>query len=208
LNHPIIILGGGGHAKVLIDTLHLNSQQILGITDSDPNKTGQSLLGVPVIGGDDVIAEYPTETIYLVNGLGSVRVNRHRVALYDHFKQDGYTFASVIHPSAIVASDVALSEGVQIMAGAVIQTGSRIGRNAIINTRAVVDHDCLIGDHAHIAPGATLSGGVDVGENAHIGAGATLIQQLRIGRNSLVAAGAVVIRDVPEGVTVAGVPAR
>lgn len=204
----MIILGAGGHAKVLIDILRLRSVEMFGLTDAEPSKRGQSVMGVPVIGGDEVVARYSSTTTHLVNGLGSVCGDHRRHVLFERFKGEGYTFANVIHPSAIIATDTALSEGVQILAGAVVQSGCTIGKNCIINTGAVVEHDCQIGDHAHVAPSATLSGGVHVGENAHIGAGSTVIQQIRIGRNSLVGAGAVVISDVKEGVTVAGVPAR
>lgn len=208
MSDPIIILGAGGHAKVLIDALRLLSVEILGLTDADPGKRSQLLLDVPVIGSDEEIMKSPGGTIFLVNGVGSVCVNPRRRQLFEHFKSKGYRFACVVHPTAIIAIDVILSEGVQIMAGAVVQTGCHIGINAVINTGCIVDHDCHIGDHAHISPGATLSGGVRVGENAHVGTGATVIQGIQIGRNSLVAAGAVVIRDVPDGATVAGVPAK
>lgn len=208
MNYPVIILGAGGHAKVLIDALRLQSIELLGIADTDIGKRGLSLMGVPVIGGDEEVMAYPVEAICLVNGVGSVRVNPLRRQLFEHFKNKGYRFANVIHPSAIIAIDVVLSEGAQIMAGTVIQTGCHIGINAVINTGSVVDHDCHIGDHVHISPGATLSGGVSVGENAHIGTGATVIQGIQIGHNSLVAAGAVVISDVPNGVIVAGIPAK
>lgn len=208
MNCPVIILGAGGHAKVLIDALRLQSIEILGIADADPNKTCQLLLGVPVLGDDDEVMKYPVDSIRLVNGVGSVRVNPRRRQLFEHFKSKGYRFASVVHPSAIIAIDVVLSEGAQIMAGVVVQAGCHVGINAVINTGSVVDHDCRVGDHAHIAPGVTLSGGVRVGGAAHIGAGATVIQGIQIGLNSLVAAGAVVIRDVRDGATVAGVPAK
>lgn len=193
---------------MLIDTLRLQSIELLGIADADPDKKGQLLLGVPVLGGDEEVMKYPVETIRLVNGIGSVRVNPLRRNLFEHFKSAGYRFASLAHPSAIIAGDVVLSEGSQIMAGAVVQVGCHVGINAVINTGSVVDHDCHIGNHAHIAPGATLSGGVVVGENSHVGTGATVIQRIRIGRNSLVAAGAAVICDVADGATVIGVPAR
>ena len=208
MNCPLIILGAGGHAKVLIDALRQQSIELLGITDADTDKKGQFLFDVTVIGGDEEVMKYPIETIKLINGMGSVRVNPRRRQLFEHFKSKGYSFASVVHSSAIIAGDVILSEGVQIMAGAIIQAGCHVGTNAVINTGVVVDHDCHIGDHAHIAPGVTLSGGVSVGENTHVGTGATVIQGIKIGRNSLIAAGAVVIRNVPDDETVVGVPAK
>lgn len=205
---PLIVLGAGGHARVLVDALIGTGSDLRGLTDADPAKAGGTILGVPVLGGDEEVHNFAPETVRLVNGLGSVRVSGHRSRLYEGFKKRGYTFAQVVHASAIVAADVGLSEGAQVMAGAVVQTGSRIGENAIINTRAAVDHDCIIGNHAHISPGATLCGNVEIGDSSHIGAGATVIQGVRIGRNCQVAAGAVVIRDIPDGATVMGIPAK
>ena len=98
-----------------------------------------------------------------MNGVGSARSTANRQDVYDRFTREGYCFATVIHPSAIVAPEVQIKDGVQIMAGAILQPGSRIGSNAIVNTGAIVDHDCIVGEHAHIAPGAVLSGGVHVG---------------------------------------------
>ncbi len=205
---PVIILGAGGHAKVLIDALRLQSVEILGIVDVDPNKKGLELMGVSIIGSDEDVMKYDSQKIRLINGIGSVRVGSLRRQLFEIFKCQGYHFEKVIHPSAIIANEVILSEGAQVMAGAIIQTGSQICMNAIINTGSLVDHDCEIGSHAHISPGAVLSGRVVVGENSHIGTGAVIIQGVRVGSNSLVAAGAVVIRDMSSNVTVAGVPAR
>jgi UDP-perosamine 4-acetyltransferase len=208
LKRPLIVLGAGGHAKVLIFALQKQSAEILGVTDLDAGKKHQLWCGVPIIGGDEAVMTYSGEMIYLVNGVGSVRTGSQRRELFERFNGLGYQFASVIHPSAIMAADVVCAEGVQIMAGAMIQVGSFIGENAVINTGAIVDHDCQIGAHAHISTGAVLCGGIQVGEGAHIGAGATVIQGIRIGNNSLVAAGAVVVRDVPDGMTVMGVPAK
>lgn len=205
---PVIILGAGGHAKVLIDSLLAGAAIIAGIVDPDPALVGAKILGIPVLGGDGVVNEFPPSEIQLVNGLGSVGLPAKRQRLFEEFKIMGYTFATVVHPSTVVASDVELGEGAQVMAGAVIQPGSRIGCNVIVNTRASVDHDCIIGDHVHIAPGVTISGGVSVGACSHIGTGATLIQGISIGSGCLIAAGAVVINNIDDGARVRGVPAR
>jgi len=205
---PLIILGAGGHAKVLVDTLLSAGRVTYGLTDADSAKAHISILGVPVIGGDEQVLTFAPETVRLINGLGSVRVTSMRRQLFDKFKCKGYSFEQVVHASAVLASGVVLDEGVQIMAGVVLQTGCHIGTNVIINTRATVDHDCVIANHVHISPGAILCGNVQVGEGSHIGAGATVIQGVRIGSNCMVAAGAVVIRDIPDGVTVIGIPAK
>lgn len=208
MTHPRIIIGAGGHAKVLIEALLLSRTQVAGILDPNPETHGKRVLGVPVIGNDDVLFRYDPAEVRCVNGIGSVRVPRHRCEVFLRLLGKGYSFVSVIHPSAVIASDAVIGEGAQIMAGVVIQPGCVIGRNTIINTRASVDHDCVIGDHAHIAPGVTLSGEVRIGEGAHIGTAATVIQGVQIGSNSLIGAGALVIRDVPSHAKVMGVPAK
>lgn len=208
MNKPVIVLGAGGHAKVLIQTLLLNDINIIGILDHKDIEMGRKVMGISIIGTDDSVLRYSTQDILLVNGLGSVKSMVAREKLFAEMKRQGYMFTAVIHPSAIIASDVTFGEGVQIMAGAIVQPGCYVGDNSLINTRVAVDHDCHIGDHVHIAPGATLSGGVSVGSETHIGTGATIIQGIGIGRQCLVAAGSVVIHDVPDGQIVMGVPAR
>lgn len=208
MTRPVIVLGAGGHAKVLIDALQVLSVNIIGATDPDPKKIGTSILNIPVIGTDEAVMEYSQEEILLVNGLGSIRQPGVRTQLFAHFKKRGYSFASVIHPAATLAAGAKLGEGVQIMAGAIVQTGCRIGDNSILNTGAAVDHDCIIGDHVHLAPRVTLSGGVEIGAGVHVGTGAIIIQGIKIGSHTLIGAGALVVRSVPENVTAMGVPAR
>ncbi len=205
MSAPVIIIGAGGHAKVVVDALRRSGRDILGLVDNDPEKVGATVLGVPVIGGDDAIEKHTPADVNLAIGLGLVR---QRQALFSAFKESGYAFAKVIHPAAVVADNARIGEGAQIMAGAIIQPDAIIGDNVIINTRASVDHDCVIGDHVHIAPGATLAGGVWIGEGSMIGVGATLLENVRIGDNCIIAGGATVIGDVPANITVAGVPAK
>jgi UDP-perosamine 4-acetyltransferase len=165
-------------------------------------------LGVANLGDDTVILGYAFDKVRLVNGVGSIDSTARHRAVFEGFVEKGYSFENVIHPSAVVSLDVYLGEGVQIMAGAVLQPGIRLGDNVIVNTGARVDHDCQVDSHAHIAPGATLSGHIHIGSGAHIGTGATIIQGVTIGAGCIVGAGAVVVDDVPEGITVVGVPAR
>ena len=208
MNKPVIVLGAGGHAKVIVEALRRSSITIIGLTDILPEKKGASLSGAPVIGDDSAVLGYSPEDVLLANGIGSIGLPEERRRIFEGFKEKGYMFASVLHPSAVVSSDVLVSEGAQVMAGAVIQPGCVIGRNAIINTSASIDHDAVIGDHVHIAPGATISGAVRVGSGTHIGAGATVIQGITIGSGCVVGAGSLVIRDVAGNSTVMGAPAK
>ncbi len=205
---PVILLGAGGHAKVLLDILLEQNVEIIGIAEKDGTDKSAGVYGVPVIGSDSDVERYSPDTIELVNGIGSIgsTVLRHRI--YEKFKQQGYRFRQVVHPTAIVSRRAELCEGVQVMAGAVINIGTRVGENSIINTRASVDHDCVIAAHVHIAPGVTLSGGVSVGDGSHIGTGAAVVQGVEIGANVIVGAGAIVLKNVYDGRTVCGVPAN
>ena len=204
----MLLMGGGGHAKVLLDTLKLSGAQVLGVVDSNPKLKGQRLLEVEIIGGEDILDQFPGDQVLLVNGIGSVQQPGNRKALYERFVELGYEFASVTHPSSVIAKDVKLGRGVQIMAGAVIQPGCSIDSNTIVNTRAVIDHDCVLGAHVHIAPGVTISGNVKVGKQTHIGTGANIIQGVNIGENSLIGAGSLVTSNLPSGVVAYGVPAK
>lgn len=196
---PIIVLGGGGHARVIIDALLACNAAIKGLVDPALVACETGAFGVRVLGGDEVLEGIDPADVQLANGIGSTQSTERRRARFEHFLRLGFAFATVIHPSATLARDLRLAEGAQIMAGAVLQSGTTLGRNALVNTRASLDHDCLIGDHVHVAPGATLSGGVIVGDGTHIGSGAVVIQGVRIGRGCLIGAGAVVLKDVPDG---------
>jgi UDP-perosamine 4-acetyltransferase len=208
LGKPVLVLGAGGHARVLIDVLSQSSSRILGITDPDSKLWGHNLMGVPILGNDDKIVDYSPQDVVLVNALGSVSTTKARAKLYDFFKAKGYGFETVIHPKAIIAPHVGLAEGVQVLAGAIINTGVSIGVNTIVNTGAVVEHDCLIGSHVHIATGSRLAGNVNVGNGTHIGIGSTIIQNLTLGENCLIAAGAVVVTSCKAGAVMMGVPAK
>jgi len=206
VNLPVIIVGGGGHATVALEVLRCMSRDVVGYLSPVASKDGCG--GIAFLGDDDEIRHYSSEKVCLVNGVGSVKSQNNRVKVFNKFKRLGYDFATVVHPSAVVASDVKLGEGCQVMAGVVLQPGVCCGENVVVNTKAGVDHHCSIGAHSHLSVGATLSGHVCVGERAHLGVGCIVIQGVTIGREAVVGAGSVVIRDVPDFLTVVGVPAR
>ena len=204
----VIVIGAGGHARVLLDVLARGGIAVAGLTDADPAKHGKLLGGVRILGADGVLDGHPPASTVLVNALGSTESMAMRQAVFERFKAAGYGFLTVAHPSALIASDTVLGEGAQVMAGAIIQSGARIGANSIVNTGAQVDHDCVIGSHVHLSPGSILSGTVTVADGTHVGTAASVVQGLRVGRGCLVAAGAVVTENVADGERVAGVPAR
>ena len=204
----VILIGAGGHARVLLDALALNQVAVLGLTDADQGKHGQLLEGSRVLGDDSVLERFAPQTTLLVNALGSTDTMRPREQAYERLRARGYRFMTVVHPSAVVAKSAQLGEGVQLMAGAIVQPGASVGDNSLVNTGAQLDHDCVVGRHVHVAPGATLSGAVRVGNASHIGTGATVVQRITIGARCLIAAGAVVTADVADAERVAGVPAR
>jgi UDP-perosamine 4-acetyltransferase len=205
---PVIILGAGGHAKVLLEVLRVRGRRVTGVTSIEAGGKGDLFCGVPVLGGDEALANFTPQQIELVNGIGFIGGPNRRRQAFERGKSAGFVFATLVHPSAIVAADVQAGEGAQIMAGAVIQPGVRVGIDSIINTRAGVDHDCQIGAHAHIAPGATLCGNVTVGDSSLVGAGTTVLQGLTIGENCLIAAGALLRSNAENGTVLLGVPAR
>ncbi|MBB5149732.1 acetyltransferase [Ureibacillus thermosphaericus] len=205
MNKPIIILGNGGHASVLTEILLSQNRKIIGFTAPDME---ENQFQIPYLGNDETILQYDSNKVELVLGIGSISVSNHRRRLFELFTNKQYTFANVIHPSAIIAPSVKLGQGVQIMAGAIIQTNSFVADNTIVNTGAKIDHDCGIGAHVHLAPGTTLSGEVKIGEGTHVGTGATIIQGITIGNHCLIGAGAVVIHNIKHGVKAVGVPAK
>lgn len=201
---PIVILGAGGHGKVLAAALLRANQSVLGFIDTDPALTGRKILGLPVLGGEEKLSP----GMRLVNGIGSVGRPAKRREIFERLKERGFSFLTVIDPSAIIGPEIELSEGAQILAGAVLQPGVFIGRNSIVNTRASLDHDVTLGAHVHVAPGAVLSGDVRVGDEVHIGTGACVKQGVRIGQGTVIGVGAAVIADVAQDSLLAGVPAK
>jgi len=194
----VILLGAGGHAKVLLDALRLAGVQVKGVVD--PVLAGSSTLwrAIPIIGNDDDLLKLNPDQVILVNGTGSLPSSSLRHRLFNRFTEAGFQFMNVIHPSALIGAGVELGEGVQVMAGAIIQADTAIGSNSIINTGALVDHDCVIGPDVHLAPGVVVSGGVTIGEGAHVGTGSSIIQGISIGAGAIVGAGTVVVKDVRE----------
>ena len=195
--NKVILYGGSGHAKVILDCIEAGGGVVLGVFDDNPNL--KDLLGVPVL-GPYYSGSLPEEP--LIVAVGNNRI-RHRIAATVR-----HGFGTAIHPSALFSRYAAVGTGSVVLHYAVIQAGATVGKHCIINTAATVDHDCWLGDFVHISPNAALSGNVEVGEGTHIGTGASVTPGVRIGKWCVVGAGAVVVRDVPDYSVAVGVPAR
>lgn len=204
-----VVIGSGSHARVVLDAALLLDIGVEGLLDTRPARWGMQVMGVKIIGDDSLLPDLAAKGVsHFIMGVGAVGDNRARRGIYELACGTGLDPLSVVHPSAVRASGVAIGAGTFVAAGAVLGVGTSIGEDVIVNTGAVVDHDCIISDHAHVAPSACLSGSVRVGEMAHVGAGAIVIQGRNVGPGAVVGAGAVVINDIDDWTTVAGVPAR
>ena len=202
----LILLGAGGHATVLAEILQAAGATLLGL--AGPQRPTHGLLAALPYLGDDGAIDHDPATVRLVNGLGSSADTGARAALFRRFHDAGYRFAEVRHPTAVISPSARTGEGLQALAGSLINSEARLGDDVLVNSRAVVEHHCEIGDHGHIASGAILCGDCRLGAGVHVGAGAVLKQGVRVGEGAVIAAGAVVIDDVPTHALVAGVPAR
>jgi sugar O-acyltransferase (sialic acid O-acetyltransferase NeuD family) len=202
----IFVFGASGHAKVVIDMIeHQGLYMITFLVDDDPDMKGVEVYGYSVIGGKEALLAWRGE---LSCGIVAIGSNSARMKVAKWLAEHGFGLVTVVHPSAQLARGVTVGLGSVIMAGAVINSDARIADNVIINTKASIDHDCHVKDGVHIAPGALLCGNVTVGEGSFVCAGATVTPNLKIGEHSVIGAGSTVIRDVPDGVTVVGSPAR
>ncbi len=197
----VLVIGAGGHAKVVLSALMEAKADVAGIYDDDPFKLGTEVLGVPVLGAIGELRS--VKGVVGVIGVGD-NATRRRIAA----QLPGTEWLTVVHPMAFVDESASLGLGTVVFAGAVIQPGARIGRHCIINTGATVDHDCVIGDFCHIAPGCNLGGAVTLAEGVFMGIGSVAIQNVSVGAWSTVGAGAAVVTYLPDRVVAVGVPAR
>lgn len=193
MSSKLYLYGAGGHAKVVAEIAELNGYRDIVFCEDEPRKS--ELLGYKVV-------EAPEEHEPCLLAIGNNSV-RKKLAMSLSNK-----FATLIHPKTNISKRSRIGKGTVIMAGVTINAEATIGEHCIVNTNASVDHDCEIGDYVHLSPNVALAGNVTIGEGTHIGIGACIIQGIKIGKWCTVGAGAVVIRDVFDGATVVGNPAR
>ena len=204
----VYLFGAGGHARVVADILASQSGRwkLAGFVDDRPESAGKEIFGSPVILGQDFLSDdqFGPETEVIV----TIGDNAARRRIGELLAMRDLRFATAVHPSAQIGSDVEIGPGTVVMANAVINAGARIGKHVIVNTAATIDHDSVVEDFAHIAPGAHLAGHVSVGQGVLFGVGSSAIPGVSIGAGSVIGAGSAVMKSIPADVTAVGVPAR
>lgn len=197
--HNLIIIGAGGHAKVVVDIAIANKYNILGFLDDNSNT--DKLFSFHKLGSVSDAPKFSNSAQFII-AIGNNEIRKSMAQKYD------LNFATLIHPTAVIGSQVQIEKGSVVMPMAVINANTKIGKHCIINTAAVIEHDNTIGDYSHISPNATLCGTVNVGKMCHIGATATVINNTNICSNCIIGAGAVVTRDINDSGTYVGVPIK
>jgi sugar O-acyltransferase (sialic acid O-acetyltransferase NeuD family) len=203
----VLIIGAGGHGRVVLDILRAQGQyRPIGFLDADPSLTGQIISGLEVLGPVNLLHKLKSQKVKgAIVGIGD---NNARLRYAKLVMEQGLELINAIHPSAVVSQTAILGRNIVIAPGAVVGTDARIADSVIVNTSAVIDHECEICQGTHICPAAALAGRVRIGVATFVGLGSRIIQCLKIGDGCVIGAGAVVIRDVEDGATVVGVPAR
>lgn len=199
----LLIIGASGHGKVIAD-IAIKMKRWDTIEFLDDNESIKDCLGCKVIGRTADALKYRNEADIFV----AVGNNHTRQKIQEKLEAEGFNIPVLIHPSAIIGTDVQIEKGTVLMAGVVINSSSKIGRGCIINTGVTIDHDNNIEDFVHISPGANLAGTVRIGKNSWVGIGSVISNNISITNDCIIGAGAVVIRDITLPGTYVGVPAR
>lgn len=203
MNKRLIIIGAGGHGKVIAD-IALKNNQYNEICFLDDIKVSEKCMGFNVIGKVNDVYDYINDyDIFVAIGDSNIREK-----LIRDLKQQGAAIPTLIHPNAVIAKNVSIGLGTVVMAGAIINPDTTIGEGCIINTSSSIDHDCVIKDYVHISVGVHLAGNILVNEHTWVGIGACIKNNTSISERVIIGAGAVVVNNIEEKGTYIGVPAR
>ncbi len=188
----IILIGGGGHCKAVIDIIEQEDLfNIIGIIDK-PEFLGKSVLGYPVIGNDLELNDFARRCKNALITIGQIRSPTPRIDLFNMVLKLGFTLPSVISPRAYISKHAIVGQGSVIMHDVMINADAKIGNNCIINSKAIIEHDTIIKDHCHISTGSIINGGVIVGSGSFIGSGAITKESIVLSENSFIKAGSLV----------------
>ena len=189
---PIILIGGGGHCKSVIDVIELEGKyKIAGIIDK-PVMVGKSILGYKVIGSDDDLVDLFKKYKYALITIGQINSAQLRIKMYNNLKKLGFLLPIIISPNAYVSSHSSVEEGTVIMHNVLVNSNVKIGINCIINSKALIEHDCIIGDNCHLSTGSIINGNVIIGNGSFIGSNVVTKHEVQILENSFIKAGSVV----------------
>lgn len=202
MNKKVIIIGAGGHGKVIADIVIKNKDIVIGFLDDSFEKGTAIISNYKVLGKISDCNQLNTEEVHFIIAIGNNEIRKNIAEKYN------LKYYTAIHPTATIGMNVKIKNGTTIMANACINSNTSIGNHAIINTGAIIEHDNVIGDYTHISPNATLCGTVEIGTLTHIGASATIINNKKITHSCIIGAGTVVVNDINESGTYVGCPAK
>lgn len=200
MNKNVILIGNGGHAKVIADIIKLNNDKIVGfIVDENYEKKNESKINY--LGDLSICEKYKKDCEFFV-AIGNNLVRKNLI------KKLNLKWYTAIHPASVIDSTSIIDEGTCIMANAVVNSSSHIECHSIINTGAIVEHDCKVGKYCHLSPNSVICGTVVLGDNVHLGAGSTIINNVKITSNVILGAGCCVVDDIEDEGTYVGIPAK
>ena len=200
--NDFLIIGAGGHARTLIDSVLSSGQILSGLVDINYKKQKENILGVRVLGGVEILNNFNPKKTSVILAIGDIKK---REEWFLELKERGFSFHSVIHSTAILSKYASVGEGVFIGSGAIVNAEAIIGDNVIVNTGVIVEHEVKIGKNCHLAPGVKIAGRVTVGSNTFIGIGSSVANNIAIGRDSIIGAGSVIVKNVKDSSKVVGV---
>lgn len=206
MKKPLILVGGGGHCKSVIDVAESAGYTILGILDK-PEEIGKHVFGYEVIGTDDDMAKYADKAVFVVT-VGQIKSPDLRIKLHKMLAEANCELATIIASTAYVSKYATIGEGTVVMHNAFVNADAKVGKGCIINTSAVIEHEAIVGDYCHISTGAIVNGAAKVEEQSFAGSKSVISQCVTIGRRALIGAGSAVVSDLPADCIAVGVPAK
>ena len=202
---PLVLVGGGGHCKSVIEAAESAGYSILGVLDL-PEEVGKSILSTKVIGTDDDIPAYVDRAEFVIT-VGFIKNPSTRIKLYNKVKEAGGKLATIVASTVYVSKYAEIGEGTVVLHHAFVNAGAKVGKNVILNTATNIEHDAVIGDHCHISTGAMINGECKVGDNCFIGSQSVLANCITVGDDIIVGAGSFVRKSITEKGIYSGNPA-
>jgi len=204
-SRKLIVIGAGGHARIVIDTAEDIGYKIYGIIDIYYKGQEEIILNYPVLGDFSFLNDLDPNKFILALSIGD---NSERATYFKKSLKSDFQVATIIHPTAIVSKNAEIDSGVFIGSGAIINAKAKIGKNTIVNTGAIIEHEVEIGNHSHIGPGSRIAGRVRIGEQTFVGIGTSIIDKITIGEKVIIGVGSVILNDIEPNSTVVGIPGK